>query len=213
MTDKKEVVGEVLLRNVRLSFASLHEPSEMESDDGTTRRFFKANFLIPKEGDEFKNVAKIKKAADEAKAKKWGSNPKDWPKLKPEKICLRDGDLENWDGYAGMLYVSANSSVDRRPQVITNRKDKDGNWIKAEPGHERNPYSGCYVNALIRLWCQDNKNGKRVNASLEVVQFLRDGDAFGAAPVNPNERFTDDMVGDDADLGDSGDDGDDESLI
>lgn len=219
MTEKKEVVGEVLLRNVRLSFAALHEPAEMEGEDdnGNTviRRFYKANFLIPKEGDEFKNVAKIKKAADEAKSKKWGSNPKDWPKLKPERICLRDGDMENWDGYAGMLYVSANSPVDRKPQVITNRKDKDGNWIKAEPGHERNPYSGCYVNALVRLWAQDNKKGgKRINASLEVVQFLKDGEAFGAAPVNPNEKFTDDMVGDDADLGDS-DDGDDDggSLI
>lgn len=212
MADKKEIVGEVLLRNVRLSFASLHEPAEMESDDGTTRRFYKANFLISKTGDEMKNVAKIKAAADEAKTKKWGSDQKDWPKLKPDRICLRDGDLENWDGYAGMFYVSANSTLDRKPQVITNRKDKDGNWIKAEPGHERNPYAGCYVNALIRLWCQDNKQGKRLNASVEVVQFLKDGDAFGAAPVNPNDRFTDDMVGDDAELDDSGSE-DDDGLI
>ena len=213
MAEKKEIVGEVLLRDVRLSFPALFEPSEMESDDGQTRRFFKANFLIPKKGDEFKNVARIKKAADEAKAKKWGSNPDDWPKLKPEKLCLRDGDLEDWDGYAGMFYLSANSNVERRPQVITNRKDKDGKWIKAEPGHERCPYAGCYVNALVRLWAQDNKNGKRINASVEIVQFLRDGEAFGAGPVDPNEKFTDDMVGDDAELGDEDGGSDGDSLI
>lgn len=211
MTEKKEIVGEVLLRNVRLSFPALHEPSEMEGEDGTIRRFYKANFLIPKDGDEFKNVAAIKKASNEAKAKKWGSNEKEWPKLKPDRICLRDGDLENWDGYAGMLYLSANSPVDRKPQVLTNRKDKDKKWIRALPGMDRNPYAGCYVNALVRLWVQDNKQGKRLNASVEVVQFLRDGDAFGAAPVNADERFTDDMVSDEADLGD--DDGDEGDLI
>lgn len=211
--DKKEIVGEVLLRNVRLSFPSLFEPATMESDDGTERKFYKANFLIPKKGDEFNNVAKIKKASDEAKAKKWGSKPEDWPKLKPEKICLRDGDLEDWDGFAGMVYVSANSNIERKPQVITNRKDSAGHWIKAEPGHERCPYAGCYVNALIRLWAQDNKNGKRINASVEIVQFLRDGEAFGAGPVNPDDKFSDDMVGDDAELGGAGDDDGDDSLI
>jgi hypothetical protein len=36
-------------------------------------------------------------------------------------------------------------------------------------------YSGCYVNASIELWAQDNKFGKRINATLMGVQFLRDG--------------------------------------
>ena len=41
------------------------------------------------------------------------------------------------------------------------------------------PYSGCYVNAIIECWAQDNKEfGKRINFGLKGVQFLRDGDAF-----------------------------------
>ena len=207
MADKKEIVGEVLLRGVRLSFPALFQPQERENDDGEVRKVFRANFLIPKKDDEFKNVANIKKAADEAKAKKWGTDPKSWPNLKPEKLCLRDGDLEDWDGFAGNYYLSASSPVERKPQVITNRRDAEGRWVKAEPGHERCPYAGCYVNALVRLWAQDDKKyGKRINASVEVVQFLKDGDAFGAAPVDPNERFTDDMVGTEGEIGVSQDD-------
>lgn len=215
-SDAKEVVGEVLLKNVRLSFAALFTPQEQENEDGTIRQSFKANFLIPKAGEPNNNVAKIKAAANEAKAKKWGTDPKDWPKLKPEKVCLRDGDLEDWDGYADHFYLSTNSKVDRKPQVITNRKDKDGKWIKAEPGHERTPYSGCFVNALVRLWAMDDKKyGKRLNCSIEVVQFLRDGEAFGAAPVDVNDKFSDDMVGDEAELGndDAGEEADDLDLI
>mgnify|MGYP000011710398 FL=1 len=211
MADQKDVIGEVILRDVRLSFAHLFEAQEQENDDGTMRYTYNAAFLFDKKDDPYKNKARIQKAADEAKAKKWGSNPKDWPKLKPEKICLRDGDLEDYDGYEGQLYVSSNSPQTRPPQVVTNRRDaKTGSWIEAAPGQKNSPYSGCYVNAVVRLWAQDNKHGKRINASLEVVQFLRDGDAFGAAPVNADDKFTDDMVGDVADIGDD-DDGDDDS--
>ena len=208
--------GMVMLKNVRLSFASLFEPDEMENEDGTIRRTFKANFLIAKEDDGFSaaNLAKIKKAAEEAKATKWGSDKKNWPKLRPDKICLRDGDLEDWDGYAGMWYLSANTPEKRPPSVVTNRKDANGRWVPAREGEEGCPYSGCYVNALVRIWVQDNKYGKRINASLESVQFRADGEAFGAAPVDPNDVFDDDDVTTEGDMSDDyDDDGDEGSLI
>jgi len=41
-------------------------------------------------------------------------------------------------------------------------------------------YSGCYVNAIIDLWAQDNQFGKRINATLLGVQFAYDGDAFAS---------------------------------
>jgi hypothetical protein len=53
---------------------------------------------------------------------------------------------------------------------------------------------------------QDNKHGKRANAMLKSVQFLRDGESFGAAPVNPDDEFDDDMVGEVGSIGDDGDD-------
>ena len=62
------------------------------------------------------------------------------------------------------------------------------------------PYSGCYVNASIELWAQDNNYGKRINASLRGVQFYRDGDAVagGGGPASEDE-FDDLAEGADAD--------------
>lgn len=213
----QQSVGTVMLKNVRLSFAALFEPDEQENDDGTIRRTFKANFLISKdEDDEFAkaNKAKIKKASDEAKAKKWGNDPKSWPKLRPDKLCFRDGDLEDWDGYADHFYISANSPEKRKPSTVTNRKDSNNRWITAEEGEKGCPYSGCYVNALIRIWVQDNKHGKRINASLESVQFRADGEAFGAAPVDPNDIYDDDDVSEEGNWEEDGDGPeDDDGLI
>ena len=40
-------------------------------------------------------------------------------------------------------------------------------------------YAGCYVNVSIDLWVMDNSYGKKVLASLNAIQFVRDGEAFG----------------------------------
>jgi hypothetical protein len=210
MADKGEVIGEVILKDVRLSFFNGFKPSKDRTDKKTgevIKGNYNANFLMKKGTPGTKaNQEKLKKASHEAKVKKWGANEANWPKLKPEKLCVRDGDLEDYDGYEGHIYLSANNA--RKPQIITNRKNKDG-WIEAVEGAPNAPYSGCYVNALVRLWAQDNEHGKRLNASLEVVQFLRDGEAFGAAPVDPNEKFGDDMVGDVGDIDEDEEDDDD----
>lgn len=222
---KKEVVGKVILMGVRLSFASLFEPNKQtDQETGKVRETWKGNFLIPKDGaDKMMAVFKgqkmpilkaLKAASAEAKGKKWGDESK-WPKLKPEKVFLRDGDLEDWDGYEGHWYVSASAQLSDRPAVVTNRKDGNNNWIDAEPGGRASPYSGCYVNATIVVWAQDNEHGKRVNAQLRAVQFFKDGEAFGAAPTNPNEDFTDDMAGVEGSMADDdyGDEDDDDSMV
>lgn len=223
MAEQKEVIGKVIVLGARLSFASLFEMNvQKDPETGQERSTWKANLLIPKEGaDKVIGVFKgqrmpvlkaLKLASAEAKAKKWGDESK-WPKLKPEKVFLRDGDLENWDGYAGHWYISASAQPTDRPAVVTNRKDGNGNWIEAEPGGRGAPYSGCYVNATILAWAQDNEHGKRVNAQIKAVQFFKDGEAFGAAPTNPNEDFTDDMAGSEGSIGDGDGYEDDDNLV
>lgn len=192
MADSKENLGEVRLRNVRLSFAHLFEPQEGKVDDATGVKGeprYGCSFLIPKNTDEGKaNMAALKKASAEVKEAKWGKNQ---PNLKPEKLCVRDGDLESYDGYEGHFYCSAGNA--RQPVLV----DRDRTPLDKGSGKL---YSGCYVNAIVRLWAQDNKHGKRLNASLEAVQFLRHGEAFGAKPVDPMSAFDDETEG--ADNGD-----------
>lgn len=216
MAKDESPLGEVILRDVRLSFPHIFECQEfLDKETGKTRRNYKASFLIDKENDPYGNYKAVQKAIEAVRQKKWGDKQ---PNLKPEKLCLRDGDLEDWDGYAGMHYVSASSPEDRPPSIVTNRKDKDGEWIVAVPGQQNVPFGGCYVNAIVRVWAQDkeaSEGGKRVNCSLESIQFRRKGEAFGAAPVNPNDKFTDDDVSDEGgEFGSDGDDdGDDSGLI
>jgi len=225
---EKAVIGKVIVLGGRLSFESLYEMNKQKQDDGTERLTWKCNLLLPKDkvaemvgvykGQRMPILKALKMASAEAKGKKWGDE-KNWPKLKPEKVFLRDGDLENWDGYAGHWYISANAPPQDRPAVVTNRKDGNNEWIEAQPGGKNAPYAGCYVNATILAWAQDNEHGKRVNARIKAVQFFKDGDSFGAAPTDPNEDFTDDMAGTEGDMGDdesvgvSDDGGDDDSMI
>ena len=77
-----------------------------------------------------------------------------------------------------------------------------GKWVgaelTAENGGTKKLYAGAYVNCILRVWAQDNKHGKRINAELKVVQFVRKGPAFsGNRVVDPNESFDDDDIGED----------------
>lgn len=224
-------LGEVILKNVRLSFADLFKPGKPQRNDNgeMVPGKYKANLLIPKKGhDDFdpatsaQNIAKIKAAADQVKEAKWGSDPKKHPKLKPDQVCLRDGNLENWAGYEDCFYVSANNQ--NQPVLVDRKKDSKGKWLELtiENGGPKLLYSGAFVNAIVRLWAQEAKdivvNGNtiripnRINAGIESVQFLRHGESFsGGAPVDPNGKFDDDF-GDEEDLGD-GDADDDSGLI
>lgn len=204
--EKTKDIGEVKLRNVRLSFAHLFEPQVPKPDkDGKVgAATFNANFLVSKTTEQGKQNAKLLKEAKERVIKaKW---PKGDVKLKPEKLCTRDGDLESYDGYAGHLYVSARSPADRPPDLVSNRRGGDGKWIRVKP-QDGLLYSGCYVNAIVRLWAQDNEHGRRVNASIETVQFYSHGEAFGAQRVDADDAFDDEDAGTEGEIGSDEDDG------
>lgn len=186
-TKADKTIGEVMLLEVRVSFTEVYERGKdtVNEEGETVPGKFKSNGLMEKgtrRGEA--NKALIVAACGRVKAAKWGANP---PKLKPEKVCLRDGDLEDYDGYANNWFIVASDK--NQPVLITKHKDSKGNWIPAKEGQI---YSGCYCNMLVNIWAQDNKFGKRLNASLRALQFVRDGEAFsGAAPVDPNthEKF------------------------
>ena len=148
----------IKLKNVRLSFASLFKKATFGGEETK----YEGTFLIDKE-TQADQIAEINTAiAAMLKEKK--------AKLSPDRICFKDGDEIDYDGYAGHMSIKASNA--KRPIVI----DRDKSPLTEDDGR---PYSGCYVNAVLELWFQDNTWGKRVNANLLATQFSKDGEPFG----------------------------------
>ena len=202
-------IGEVTLKGVRLSFADIYKPAKDSVDPKTGEPIkgkYKANGLMEKDTPLTKqNLAKLKKAKEAVIEAKWGKNP---PKLRADKICVRDGDDENWEGYENHWYIAA--SEKEMPVLITRKKDAKGKWVEAKPGEI---YSGAVVNMVVQLWAQDNEHGKRINANLKAIQFHEAGKPFASsAPVDPNEKFADIEEDEDESIG-GGDDDEDDDVI
>lgn len=174
------------LKNVRLSFASLFTPKA--GINGGDEKF-QASFILPKNDPQVDKIrATISRLCKEA----WGAQAAATQKMieAQDRVCLHDGDTKAYEGYDGNMFISSSSL--RRPTVL----DRDRSPLTEADGR---PYSGCYVNAVVNLWVQDNQFGKRVNAELMGVQFYKDGDSFsGGAPL-PAEAF-EDLSGDEDSL-------------
>lgn len=164
----------------RLSFPDLWDATEFKPGDGKPR--WNATFLVEPGSASDKAIrAAMKKAAIAVYADKADAALKKFEGQK-NQCCYLSGDTRDYDGYAGMMALSAhrpaktkNGSASSRPAII----DRDTSPLAAEDGK---PYAGCYVKAKVGVYCQAGEN-PGVRASFSVVQFVRDGDAFaGSAP-------------------------------
>lgn len=181
--------GTILIKNVRASYAHLHTPQVGTNDDGTpSKPQYSVVGLLPKQTHKAA-VQLLTKRRDEILAEKK-------MKIAKDKFCVKDGDDSDKEEYAGHWTLSARET--KKPALRHKNKskieDKDGEVL----------YSGCFINMLVRLWPQDNKFGKRVNAGLSAVQFFKDGEPFGEGRLSDDDL---DNTFDDEDDGfDSGDD-------
>jgi len=170
----------VKLANVRVAFPALFEAKTVNGE-GEPR--FSAVFIVEPGTENAKTLA----AAVAAVAKeKWGAKTDAiMAKLKTEgRIAYHPSAKTNasgevYSGFEGMHHVNASNKA--RPLVI----DRDKAILNQADGR---PYGGSFVNATLDLWAQDNNFGKRINASLSGVQFVRDGEAFsGGGSASPND--------------------------
>jgi len=151
----------IVLKNVRLSFPSLFKT---EDYGGADTGKFAATFLVPKKDPQIKVIKDaLKKVAEEEFGK---------PLPKGITNCLKDGDDKDYDGYAGTYSIKA--STKRRPTLIDETKTP----IAEE---DNKLYAGCYVNVSIDIWAMNNQYGKKVLASLNGIQFAKDGETFGVS--------------------------------
>lgn len=169
-------IGAIRLEYVRLSFPELFEPVRM----GEGKARYNANFLVPKDTQAATDLWSVISEVAAAQWKEKSAATLD-AQYRKEDCCFRDGDLRDYDGYAGHYSITANAAETARPLVV----DQFGNPLAAKDGKI---YAGCYVHAILSIWAQDDKNGKRVNCSLKGVMFAAHGDAFsGATPAKPDD--------------------------
>src|SRR3990167_4636160 len=152
------------IENVRLTFPQLFEAKQV---NGQGEPKFSASFLLPKNHPQ---LPAVNKAIMEAATAKWGPKALEVAKgLKAtDRLPVHDGDTKStYDGYSGMYFINASNKI--RPLSV----GADRGQLSATDGKL---YSGCYVNAVVEFWAQDNQFGKRVNASLLGIQFAKDGE-------------------------------------
>lgn len=117
-----------------------------------------------------------------------------WDGKKPNglEVCLHEGDKkiasarnpENYEMYAGKLYVTASTSADTPPVIV----DLDGRTPLVVSSGKI--YGGAIVDAVLRLWGQDNKWGIRINAELKGLRWRGKGTPFGSGgPIDPSAYF------------------------
>lgn len=166
----------ITLQNVRLSFPSIFKKAEFQGKETK----YEATLLLDKK-THADTIEKLNKAI-EAGIKEHLKGAK----VPAAKRCLQDGDEKDYDGYEGQMSLKASNN--KRPTVI----DRDKTPLVED---DDKPYAGCYVNAVIEFWFQDNDFGKRVNANLLGIQFVKDGEPFGSGPTDVTDDF-DDLEGD-----------------
>ncbi len=193
----------VILKNVRLSYPDLWKPGKPMNDGDTPK--YGAQFIFDKDSEA---AAAAKAALTQAAQETFGAN---WQAIvgamEKSKKCVRNGN-DNLtkegsirDGYADKLYLVARNKS--KPLVIGPRRGPDGQFpVLTEDGGK--PYGGCYVNVKVDIKAMKAKDRipNQIYATLLTVQFVSDGEAFGAAPGTA-EGF-DDVEG--ADAGSGGDD-------
>jgi hypothetical protein len=100
--------------------------------------------------------------------------------LASDKKFLRDGDESGKEDYADHWTVSARET--RRPPL----RDRQNNVVEPEDAAEVFQ-PGYWGDILIRPWYQNNNYGKRVNAGLSSVQFVKEDETFGEGRISDEE--------------------------
>ena len=168
-------MSKINLKSVRLAFPSLFQTA---SFGGESTGKYEATFVLDKKAHA-DVIAQIEAESEKLMKETFKG------RIASDKVCLKDGDESGRAEFEGMMTIKA--STKKRPLVI----DRDKSPITED---DNIVYPGCYVNAIVSLWAQNNQYGKRINAQLDGVQFVRDGEPFGdgGITVNAFDAFGDD---------------------
>jgi len=185
----------IFLSNVRLSFPHLVEAHKSKIAAPTATAKFSADFILP---PDHPALAQFMTRYAEMAQQKWAENAQAVMQMiqSDRKLrCYGSGaekvdkkTFKPYSGYDGNAFISA--SRENAPQMI----QLDGSPVDpantmAYQAIARKLYGGCYVNAAVRPWIQENSFGRGIRCDLVAVQFFKDGEPFGEGSVDASNMF------------------------
>lgn len=174
----------------RLSYFYGYEGYEGTDDNGKKTISYPTHVIMEPGSPDVQRVSDlIRKVAGEAWQDKAGDILK---QLKAQdRLCLHNGDVTKaGEGpYAGRKYVSCGGK--KRPRIIATR---GGVNVDVPPGQPDSPYSGAWGNVMFSVWAQGangspSKFGKRINAQVMGIQFVKRDEAFGGGRTSSPDEF------------------------
>lgn len=187
MSKTSKTSERMLLKNVRLSFLRLERPEAFE--EGQTEKYQATSLLDPSNAEHADLIKLIKQETQKLCVEAYGEVPAEIKAEPLQRLPFGYADQhpkkKKYDGYKGMFYVYAANTV--KPGIGNRQADA------VLPGEPQFPYSGAYGNVSISLWAllgpKRVKYGPHIGANLRAIQFVKDGDAFGQAPISAEDEF------------------------
>jgi hypothetical protein len=173
----------VKLTDARIAFCNSIWPGAAEQYQGKGVARHSATFLVEPDSANHKAIeAAILQAAKE-KWTKPGQAEKQIAAMRgnTNKFCYQSGDLKDYDGFAGMMYLAGHrKETDGAPKLLDNDK--------SELKNNGRLFAGCYVNAVVEIYAQDGENSG-IRCGLMGIQYARIGDSFGGASQAKDDDF------------------------
>jgi hypothetical protein len=163
--------GTIRVSGVRFSYPHLAKAYKGDGDQGEAK--FGLVGMLPKTTHKAAEALIQERIAELLKENKVKALPAD-------KKFLRDGDESGKEDYEGHWTLSARES--RRPPL----RDRNNQVVEPEDAAEVFQ-PGYWGDILIRPWYQNNAYGKRVNAGLSSVQFVKKDEVFGEGRISDEE--------------------------
>jgi hypothetical protein len=156
---------------------------------GSDKAKFSVTMLFPKDGSSLipslpgKGLMELRRLALAAVKEKWGEDKEKWPPffksldfktyvspLGKDGWPIRDGDLVEWDGFAGNYFIRAASQF--QPGIIDSKK--------ADIIDKQAVHGGLICRAQVNAYAYDTAGNKGVTLGLNNLQILKDdGVVFG----------------------------------
>lgn len=175
----------ITLKNVRLAFPSIFETSSF----GEGEPAYSAKFIIPPDHPQ---AAELKAAVLAVAKEKWGEKGESVLKLLKEdkKVAFIEGPYKNkktgevYAGFEGNWTLSTRNGG--KSPMKPSAFDAQNKAVEASDGVI---YNGCFVDASIELYPQDNTYGRRINCSLRGLRFAGHGESFGGGTKANADEF------------------------